>query len=263
MVDKAEVLMGALLRFYFAEVKSTGFLLIIQRFSCVDKCAFQVSSYLSGANAMAPDAEHADNNRPKCPSALHLTPLSTPSNRDPIHNEEAVISDSSLSQNNSHSIRSTPASSFSVQGGSPNTEAQSSALQPSEEIELSSISRHGSPGENQLQPISEDSSQCQNTSGIVIEGQHGDRGVHQRPVQQRPYTTSLQESLRTVSRYIPNYQKTSTIIALLALALTAFFGYETYVLAKLEVAAQIRQSCDEEKVSGHFSNTPPCSLCAP
>ena len=61
----------------------------------------------------------------------------------PIANEDAVASDSSLSQNNPHSIRSTPASSLSVQRPSPNLEVQGSTLQPGAETELSNLSSHG------------------------------------------------------------------------------------------------------------------------
>jgi hypothetical protein len=173
----------------------------------------------------------------------------------PIANEEDVASDSSLSQNNPHSIRSTPASSFSVQRPSPISEAQRSTLQPLQEIELSHLSSHRDPSEgdgtNAPQRDRDKANQYRNPSSTLTGEYVGSRNTLQPPHRQRTYAESVQGSLRIVYEHLPNYEVTSNSIALLALALTAFFGYATYQLTKYGNRIQLLEFCSGEKVCGH------------
>ena len=186
--------------------------------------------------------------------AIHSPEL----NDHPVPNEEAVVSESSLSQNNTQSIRSTPASSFSIQRTSPKTEAQSSGLQHCEEIELSSTSSHGLPSENAgtntLQPVPEESSPQHDPSTLAWE-QDASANIPQPSHWHKTCTRYWQQSLHTLHQYMPNYEITSITIALLALALTAYFGYETYkltlegtLLSGIATGAQLYQTCDADEV---------------
>lgn len=207
---------------------------------------------------MALAAEPADrNNQSALPPPWTLIRL----NQHSVANEDAVFSESSLSQNTTHSARSTTATSFNIQGSCSNAEAQASGSQSGGDIELSSISGHGYPSDNPPQPILEDSTQSHDLSIIATEEQNESRNTFEPSNQQRSYATFFQDSLRSAYRYIPKYEITSNTIALMALTLTAFFGYETYKLAqesnwlaKIATGAQLRQTCNDEKVGGYWKN---------
>lgn len=185
------------------------------------------------------------------------SPPITPSlglNNHPVPNEEAVASDSSLSQNCTQTPRSTPASSFSIQRASPSTEVQSSNLEHCEDIELSSLPSHGYPGESSgnhtLPSVPEEDSQQHDLSGVIAD--HDASTNTLQPLnRQRTYTMSLRESFHTVQRYVPSYETSSTTIALIALALTTFFGYQTYQLTRIGTGAQLLQMCIDAKVRTH------------
>ncbi len=179
-------------------------------------------------------------------------PIPTTQLPSPIANEEAVASDSSLSQTNTHSIRSTPASSFSFQRPSPIRESQTSGLQPVAEIELSTIPSHGDPRQSNtsgsLQRDGDEANQ-QSNPAPTLTGEHvGSGNTLQALNRQRTYAASVQESLRTVYEHLPTYEVTSNSISLGALALTAFFGYETYQLTKESNRYQLLELCHGEKV---------------
>jgi hypothetical protein len=195
------------------------------------------------------DAELPANHLPISPAPRIITPLEF--DQHPIPNEEAVASDSSLSQNVSHSVRSTPASSFSNHRSSRNIEGQSSGLQRVEEIELSPCPSRGNSsnsfGNNTLQPIPAGISQHHNPTTLT-RGQGVSSDTPQPLNQQRLYARSFQESLHAMHRYLPTYEITSNTIALLALSLTTFFGYKTYRITLEGVEFQHYQICIEEKV---------------
>jgi hypothetical protein len=201
---------------------------------------------------MTSAAEFADNHSsvPSSPAAAQPTIPFIEVTSGPVPDEEAVVSDSSLSRNNTRSIRSTPANSFSTQQTSPDNEAQSSRLEPVEEIELPSRSSQVDPSNTCRQPSPEESIEHRHPSPTLATEQNGSGNTPQPPRRQTSYATSFQDSLRNVYRYVPKYEITSTTIALLALALTAFFGYETYRLTKISTGAQLRQICIDEEVLG-------------
>jgi hypothetical protein len=201
---------------------------------------------------MAPAAEFADNHSPvpSSPAGAQPTIPFIEVTSGPVPNEEAVVSESSLSQENNRSIRSTPANSFSTQQTSPGNGAQSSRLEPVEEIELPSRSSHADPSNICRQPSPEESIEYRHQSPTLATERNGSGNTPQPPRRQRSYATSFQDSLRDVYRYVPKYEITSTTIALLALALSAFFGYETYRLTKISTGAQLRQICIDEEVRG-------------
>lgn len=178
----------------------------------------------------------------------------------PVPNEEAVVSDSSLSQSNAHSTRSTPASSFSIHHPSPKHEAQSSALPPVEEIELSLTSECENPtnnsGNNIQQSIRDERSQDHHRAPVGSGRQDGppDNNL-QPPNHQTPYLTFLRGVLGRISQYLPRHELPPNTFSLVALILTAFFGYEMYRLAQIGTAAQLRQLCIEEETKGGRSNT--------
>ncbi len=169
-------------------------------------------------------------------------------NEDPVPNEEAVVSESSLSQINTQSIRSTPASSFSIQQTSPEPEAQSVR-----EIELSSISSHGNPGEPSgnytLQPTLEESSQHQSPSPTLAGEQNQPSNTVQTVNRYRSYATSFPGSLRTVYHYVPKYEITSNTIALLALVINAFFGYKSYRIAREGLLSATPSTIDSNHIT--------------
>jgi hypothetical protein len=201
---------------------------------------------------MESTAEFADNHSsiPSSPAGAQPTIPFIEVTSDPVPNEEAAVSDSSLSQNNNRSIRSTPTDSFSTQQTSPDNEAQASRLEPVEEIELPTRSRHADPSNTYRQPSPGESIGYRHPSPTLATEQNGSGNTPRPPPRQTSYATSFQDSLRGVYRYVPKYEITSTTIALLALALTAFFGYETYRLTKISTGAQLRQICIDEEVRG-------------
>ena len=208
---------------------------------------------------MASAAEPADRNNQSVlsPPWQHIG-----LNQDPVAIENTVSSESSSSQNNTHSARSTTATSFSIQHSYPNAEAQASSSRSDKNIELSSISRDGYPCDNPPQAILEDSTQSHNLPVIATEEQDESRNTLEPSNRQWSYATSFRDSLCSAYQYVPKYEITSNTIALVALTFTAFFGYETYRLAqesnrlaKIATGAQLRQTCNDETVSGHWKNT--------
>ncbi|KAF7510003.1 hypothetical protein GJ744_007317 [Endocarpon pusillum] len=206
---------------------------------------------------MALAAKPADrNNRSALPPAWAPILL----NQHSVSNEDAVFSESSWSQNTTHSARSTTATSFDIQGSCSDAEAQAPGSQSGGDIELSSISGHGYPNGNPPQPILEDSTQSHGLSVIATEEQNESRNTFESCNRQWSFAIFFQDSLRSAYQYIPKYEITSNTMALMALILTAFFGYETYKLAqesnrlaKIATGAQLRQTCNDEKEKGAFS----------
>ena len=248
------------------------------------------------------------------PSLATPQPSSTASSQGPVGNDEAVVSDNSLSQRNTPSIRSTPASSFSIQRSSPHPEAlpsklpsveeitplsgpgprsesdgtntqqqnRSSGLQPVqetdlpltsnsdpalrasgqrvvEEIELTSIPSHEDPnqsdGINSRRQNRDEVIQRRNTPSTSASDYVGSGNTPQPLARHRSYAASFRGSLQTVYQYMPTYEITSNTMALLALVLTAFFGFETYrmtrtslEITKVGTEAQLYQTCKDPMV---------------
>jgi hypothetical protein len=180
--------------------------------------------------ALLPDLTTRESTIPSTQVARNLVP-----------NEDAVVSESSLSPNSSHSIRSTPASSFSNHQTSPNNERRLSNLQPVEEIELSSPSDSTRPD-----VVSSQEGSCPSSSlgSTLTEQQVEARSTSSSLHQQRLDVSSFQKLLRTIYQYVP----TSNIIGLVAVFLTAFFGYEQYKYAKIAAELQQQQMCMDEAV---------------
>lgn len=208
---------------------------------------------------MPPATANSDN----CPSISFSTSQPTITsiklNENTLHNEKTITSDTSLSQYDTQSSRSTPASSVSDNRNSPSNEAQSSGLEPAEEIELSTISSHDTPSESLgndiLQSTRDESRHHQTSSSIPNRAQDESDITLQAPSRHRSWVASFQAYLCTVYQYVPRHEITSNTIAIVVLALTAFFGYETYrlaqesiVLTQIATAAQLWQTCNDEKV---------------
>lgn len=204
---------------------------------------------------MASVAEHSARRSSNCFAASQLPIPSLELNEHRVPNEEAVASDGSLSQNCTHGPRSTPASSFSIQRGSPSTEMQSSSLGHCEDIELSSLPSHRDPDESSgnhiLPSVPEEDSQ-QHDLPAVIADQDAPTNASQPPNRQRTYPTSLRESLRTVQRYVPSYEIFSATVTLIAAVLTLFFGYQAWQLTRISTKAQLREACIGEEVRTHM-----------
>jgi hypothetical protein len=218
--------------------------------------------------------------------------------RYPNSNEEAVVSDSSLSQGTTQSFRSTPASSFSNRQASPKPEHQAQALPPVPENVHTAVTgnREVKDGRedsiNTSEPVegersgldrrpslvSEEQESTSNTTALVSRAQtssigdspghvgrsstdssesvhgrgsqhptrnssrsaeqNGDRGTIPSVNRQEPIAASFQDSLRMVYRYVPD------IIALMALIVPAFFGYQTYRITQVGTDAQLWSVCN-------------------
>ena len=145
---------------------------------------------MASATGLA-DRNHLSTVLPWAPSHLRG------SNLNQVATEETVTSGSSSSRNNTHSARSTSASSFSIQRACSNAGVQASDCQSGEDIELPSISRHGNPSDNPPQPHLEDSIEPHNSSVITNEEQNESGNTLEPSNPQWSYTTSFQDSLRT------------------------------------------------------------------
>jgi hypothetical protein len=173
----------------------------------------------------------------------------------PPSTEEAVISSSSLSHTTSQSERTTPPSSFgSAQSSSPNPHLVPRRLNSANGPSESSASHHergrgdsSSPGSS-LPPVPEERN--------APAGQPSNSGDAQDPLRnnnpslgrQSSYVWSIQDSLRTVSRYAPRQDLIQNILGsaalLLAVITTAIYGYKGYKHAVFQSCMAQRQDCN-------------------
>jgi hypothetical protein len=187
---------------------------------------------------------------------------STRLKHDADPNEEAATSDSSLSQYDRESIRGTPASSFSNPGTSPKIEPQAPTSPDTGAIEPTSAPSDGQIDDNSddnstLGFVPEKRNQYHNTPALLSGEQNGPSNAIKPLDGPGTHARSLRHSLGTAYRRVAEYKIPSNTIALVALFLSAYFGYETHRLSEKDT---LQEPGHRKQVRGHLEIYTPSQL---